>query len=112
MPDKFALGAAMGTPAARMRASAVLLSGIRTATVSRPPVTSSGTLLLFRYTMVSGPGQNSSISSLALSGTDFHRSFRSLFFAICSISGLSLGRPLASNILFTASPSRPLAPRP
>ena len=44
LPDRLALGAAMGTPDAAIRARAAWLSGMRTATVSRPAVTSSGTI--------------------------------------------------------------------
>ena len=44
LPERLALGAAMGTPLAAMRARAASLSGMRTATVSRPAVTSSGTI--------------------------------------------------------------------
>lgn len=47
-PERFALGAAIGTPAARIRASAVLCSGIRTATVESPAVTCGGTMSLLR----------------------------------------------------------------
>ena len=69
LPLRFALGAAMGTPAAFISARAVLFSGMRTATVSSPAVTSSGTMELLLNIMVSGPGQNVSASIRALSGT-------------------------------------------
>ena len=59
----------MGTPAAFISARAVLFSGMRTATVSSPAVTSSGTMELLLNIMVSGPGQNVSASIRALSGT-------------------------------------------
>ena len=111
-PERLAEGAAMGTPAALMRASAVLCSGIRTATVGRPAATSSGTISLLKNISVRGPGQNASMRRFASSGTWRQSCFTSDFLATCSMSGLSCGRPLASNILSTASPSSPFAPRP
>ena len=111
-PDKLALGAAMGTPAARIRARAVLWSGMRTATVGSPAATWSGTRLLRLKIRVRGPGQKASINSRASSGTRVHRSFTSLFLATWRIRGLSEGRPLARKMPSTAAGSRPLAPRP
>ena len=67
-PERFALGAAIGTPAASMRARATGWSGTRTATVGRPAVTTSGTLLRFARTIVSGPGQKRAASARASGG--------------------------------------------
>jgi hypothetical protein len=52
-----ALGAAMGTPAARMSARASGWDGTRSPTVERPAVTISGIDGRFGRTSVSGPGQ-------------------------------------------------------
>ena len=102
----------MGTPASFISARAVLLPGSLTATVSRPAVTSSGTIELLLNIMVSGPGQKASARVCALSGTWLQSRLSSLFLAICSISGLSAGLPLARNMPNTASLSSPFAPRP
>ena len=112
LPEVLALGAATGTPASRISASAVLLSGIRTATVSSPAVTSSGTAEDRLKMSVSGPGQNASINVRAASGMRVQSCFTSFFFATCRMSGLSPGLPLASKMRRTASPSSPFAPRP
>ena len=55
----FALGAASGSPAARMSASATGCCGARIPTVSSPPLTSGGTRAERGTTSVSGPGQSS-----------------------------------------------------
>ena len=112
LPERFALGAAIGTPDFWIRSRAVLSEGIRTATVSSPAVTSYGTSSALLKINVRGPGQNVSISVFASFGTCAHRNFTSLFFAMCRISGLSFGRPFASKIRLTASPSMPFAPSP
>ncbi len=59
VPDIFALGAAMGTPASLINFSATLCAGTRTAIVSSPALTSSETLQSFLRgkISVSGPGQ-------------------------------------------------------
>ena len=56
-PEILALGAAMGTPADLMSPRAMRLEGKRTATVSSPAVTTSGTPLLLCMISVKGPGQ-------------------------------------------------------
>ena len=63
LPDILALGAAIGHPAIFIRDKAASLSGILTATVSRPPVVLSGTHSFFFSTIVSGPGQKLSIKA-------------------------------------------------
>ena len=96
LPDRFALGAATGTPAKAISLLASSRSGIRTATVSNPPVVPYGTRLLFIKTNVSGPGQNLSAKRLptgiipAVSGSN------SSIQEICAIRGLSDGLPLAA----------------
>jgi len=59
-PEVLPLGAAMGTPAARMMARVTGWSGQRTPTVSRPPVVCRGTMSRRGRIMVRGPGQNRS----------------------------------------------------
>ena len=112
LPDTLALGAAMGQPAARMRAAATGWDGIRTATVSSPAVTMSGTSSDRGTTMVRGPGQNVSIRARALAFNPLVKGYICSVSAICRISGLSAGRPLAANIFATAGPFSPSAPRP
>jgi len=107
-----ALGAATGTPDSRMSVMATESLGMRTATVSSPPVVPYGTASLFGNIMVSGPGQNASISFFAVSGISATRGFKSEKSAMCAISGLSEGLPLAAYIFleesgFSASPPRP-----
>ena len=112
LPDKFAEGAATGVPARRISCAATGCDGIRTATVSSPALTSSGTILLLATITVSGPGQNFSIKSCACFVNPVVNFKISSLSAMCKISGLSFGRPLASKILRTASPLRPSAPSP
>ena len=107
-----ALGAAIGTPAARISSNAAGWDGILTATVSKPPVVPYGTHSAFGKIMVKGPGQNRSASSSAASGISLTIPPRSAISAIWRIRGLSEGRPLASYIFFDACASRPFAPRP
>ena len=95
-PDRLADGAATGTPAFWMSIRAVRSAGMRTATVSSPPVTSSGTISLRCAISVKGPGQNVSISCWARRGIRRQRRRTSLFFPTCRMDGLSLGRPLAA----------------
>ena len=78
LPDKFALGAAIGTPESSKSLFASDCTGILTPTVSSPAVTSFLILLLFFKIIVSGPGQNLSISFLADSGTSLTISFNCL----------------------------------
>ena len=96
LPERFALGAAIGTPADLIRRCAVLFSGKRTATVSIPAVTVSGTILLFLSITVNGPGINASISAFAFSLISTVSLFISSISAICTMSGLSDGLPFAS----------------
>ena len=70
-PEVFALGAAIYTPLSFIRLIATGCDGIRIATVSSPPVVPSGTMLFLFKIIVSGPGQNASISITAFSGTSF-----------------------------------------
>src|SRR5205814_1251969 len=56
--DRFALGAAMGTPAAVNNDRATTFAGTRNATVAPPAVTMSGTHDRFGTTNDNGPGQN------------------------------------------------------
>ena len=65
---RLALGAATGTCAASISASATGCDGMRSPTVGRPAVTRSGTAGCFRNTSVSGPGQKRWASSSARCG--------------------------------------------
>ncbi len=56
-PKRLALGAAMGTPASRIKARASGCAGMRIPTVARPAVTMSGTCGRLGSTSVRGPGQ-------------------------------------------------------
>ena len=72
LPERFALGAAIGSLQARRSAAATGCDGIRTATVGRLAATSSGMAGLRGRISVSGPGQKASISFSA-SGDTSHR---------------------------------------
>jgi len=112
LPEILALGAAMGTPAQFISSKAALLSGILTATVSRPPVVRLGTPSFLFTTNVRGPGQKVSIS-VTMSGLSIGVSCpMSDALEICTIIGLSDGLPLASYTLPTASSLSASAPRP
>jgi hypothetical protein len=54
---RLALGAAMGTPAARINSSASGCAGTRRPTVGNPAVTMSGTSARLGTIKVNGPGQ-------------------------------------------------------
>ena len=111
-PDRLADGAAMGSPLARIMALATGWEGIRTATVSRPAVVASGIRGSRGRIIVSGPGQNRSANLRALSGTSRTTSLSAGRSAMCTISGLSFGRPLTRKMVSTAAGSRALAARP
>ena len=105
LPEVFADGAAMETPLVRISSCAIGWDGIRIATVGSPPVVPSGTMASFGKMIVSGPGQKASISMYAfftMSGCVRFIVSRSASFSTASvsamwtISGLSLGRPLAA----------------
>ena len=95
LPEVLALGAAIYPVDASISACAIGSEGIRTATVSMPPVVSYGILSFFRKIMVSGPGQKRSANAQAVCGTSSTISSKAFIFVICTISGLSEGRPLA-----------------
>ena len=111
-PEVLALGAATGVPASSISLLATGSDGIRTATVSSPPVVPFGTLPLFGKISVSGPGQNASISFFPASGISRTRGSMSSFFAMWAMRGLSDGRPFAAYILRAASSFSASAPRP
>ncbi len=69
---RLALGAATGTCAASISASATGCEGMRSPTVGRPAVTRSGTAGCLRNTRVSGPGQKRWASSSARCGHSAH----------------------------------------
>ena len=96
LPERLAEGAAIGHPEAKISALAAGWDGMRTATVLRPPVVSSGTTLLFFTMRVIGPGQKLSERSFAASGIPLASGPISVQSAMCRIRGLSEGRPFAS----------------
>ena len=111
-PDALALGAATYTPDCRISSCAIGWDGIRTATVSKPPVVSSGTSGCLSKISVIGPGQNVRARVIAFSLICEATRGRLSISAICTISGLSDGLPLAPYIFleesgFSASPPRP-----
>ena len=73
-PERFAEGAARGNPLNFIKFLAMGCDGHLTATVDSPPVTQRGTLWDLGSIMVRGPGQNSSASFFAVSGTSLTRS--------------------------------------
>ena len=111
-PERLALGAARGRPAASISARATGCTGKRTATVFSPAVTSAGMAGAFSRIMVRGPGQKAERSFFARSGTwrttpgSWERSL------MWTMSGLSAGRPFAAKteraaLGFVASAARP-----
>ena len=95
-PEVFADGAAIGTPAARMRRRATSWSGQRTPTVGSPPVTISGMCAAFGRMTVRGPGANTVRRCAAVGGTSAATSCAIARAAIWRMSGLSEGRPFAA----------------
>ena len=87
MPDGLADGAARGTPAVRISSRATGWLGMRTATVSRPAVTMSGTVSFFRKIRVSGPGQKRLIRGRALAGISSTMSSSWSGLDTCTIKG-------------------------
>ena len=112
LPDVLALGAAINPPPSLIIAAAILLLGIRTATVSSPPVVSSGIRSDLLRIIVSGPGQKAFASLIAASGTSDATLYRSSTCQICTIRGLSDGLPLAAYIFFEESGFLPSPPSP
>ena len=94
-PDILALGAAIGVFDNLINSRAISLSGMRTATVSSPPVTELGTISDLGKISVIGPGQNAVIIFLAIEFTSFTILCNIFWSFICSINGLSDGLPFA-----------------
>ena len=109
-----ALGAAIGTPDSSINSLAISLLGILTPTVFNPAVTLFGIIfsLFLLKIIVSGPGQNLFISLFSISPMFSTICSNMLIFDICTISGLSLALPFATNIFCTALVSKALAPIP
>src|SRR5271155_60544 len=97
--NRFALGAAMGTPAASIKLIATGCAGIRIPTAGNPAVTMSGMLGDFGSTSVNGPGQKRLASSSASYGHSFTISRAIAMEETCTIRGLVDGRPFTSKIL-------------
>ena len=66
--NRFALGAATGTPAISINARATRCDGTRNATLGKPAVTGSGIAGFLGRIIVSGPAQNASPSFRAPAG--------------------------------------------
>ena len=112
LPDVLALGAATKPPPAFISSCAILSLGNRTATLSRPPVVSRGTISAFGRIMVSGPGQYFSARILAPSGISVVIFSNCSSSAMCTISGLSDGLPFAAYIFMEACGSSAFPPSP
>ena len=111
MPDKFALGAAIGQFASRISSSVVEQAGQRTPTVDRPPVTKSGTILAFGRIIVKAPGQNASNNFSAVD--EICATVDAISIPLTSkLKGLFDGRPLATKIFSQAATFKPSAPSP
>ena len=78
-------------------------AGTRTPTVSRPPVTASGTRDDRCRSSVSGPGQHVSASTAAWTGTSATQRGRSSAAPTWTINGWVGGRPLTSKMRATAA---------
>ena len=111
-PDRLALGAAIYTPESFMSLMATGCDGILMATVSSPPVVVCGTTSFLLSMMVSGPGQNASMSFFVSSLTVSASSYTLDVSAIWTMSGLSDGRPFAAYIRCDASGFSAFPPRP
>ena len=94
-------GGSLGTP-----------FGIRTATVGKPAVTAFGTLAALGKIKVNGPGQKSFIRSRASFEISRATLSSSAPSSICTIKGLSAGRPLSLKIFLIAFRSNAFAPSP
>jgi hypothetical protein len=94
-PERLAEGAAIGSPRARISASAAGCEGQRTATVFRPPVTAAGTAAVFSRTKVRGPGQKAFMSLRASGETRLTTRASMAGPSTWTIRGLSEGRPFA-----------------
>ena len=112
LPDRLADGAASGQPLSLMMRRATGCTGNRTARVGSPPDTFAATASDRGKMRVSGPGQNASASFSAIGDTRVTRGYNCSRSPICTISGLSCGRPLAAKIAATASAFRASAARP
>lgn len=111
LPLRLALGAATGTLHAFNSAAATGCEGIRTATVGRDAVTTSGICGLRGMSSVNGPGQKASINFSASGGTSQMPPADPGSIHARSEDYLQ-GRPFAAKILRTASLSKAFAPRP
>ncbi|GBU24270.1 hypothetical protein R83H12_00898 [Fibrobacteria bacterium R8-3-H12] len=108
----FALGAASANPASFIISLAICFFGILIATVESPPVVKLGTFSFFGSTIVKGPGQNFSASSLAFFGISAARLSSSSISAICAIKGSKKGLSFTAKILATAFSSKALPASP
>ena len=111
-PLRLALGAAIGQPLRRISSCATGWLGKRMPTVESPADTTSGMQARFGRISVIGPGQNASISRHAASGTSVTSAPSWSKEAMCTISGLSAGRPFASKMRCTACALSASAPSP
>ena len=112
MLEILALGAASGkfNKLSSFRVSGCL--GTRKATLGNPAVTKSGTASFFGIKIVNEPGQNASANCRASGENSVTYFNTSSVLAMCTISGLKLGRCLALYILETAEASKAFAANP
>ena len=96
-PKRFADGAAIATPVVASSCCVSGWAGARTPTVSRPPVTTSGTRDERGSSSVSGPGQQAAASTAATAGMSTAQS-SSQSGSMWTISGWSVGRSLTAKI--------------
>ena len=112
LPDTFALGAAIGTPAYSINLFAILFEGILIPTVSRPAVTDFGIMFLAFNINVKGPGQKVLINIFSTSfGSSTSCLIMSTLFT-CTIKGLSPALPFALKIFLQALSFNAFAPIP
>src|SRR5262249_38625917 len=111
-PERFALGAAIGKPVARINCLATGWLGIRKATVAPEADTIFGNAIFRLSPKVSGPGQNRCANSSAWVVQLPATSYKDSRSAMCTISGLFGGRLFTSKIRETARTSKALAPNP
>ena len=110
--ERLALGAARGKPHRVSTSRIKGCAGQRTATVSPPAVTTSGTESVLGSTIDSGPGQKASAKRSAALGQAETQSRAIATESTCTMSGLLAGRPLASKMRSTASGNSALAASP
>jgi peptide/nickel transport system substrate-binding protein len=111
-PDRLALVATIGPPAARARAAATGCGEMRTPTVRPPPSRRGSSLSEATSTRVRAPGQNLWASRWALSGNSLTQRATAASSAAINGRAMRSGLPLASKTRSTASGLSGSAARP